>query len=127
MEQKSLSFGDIEIGRDMPQVSPKPIIVVGLEEQEQFKDGKSLGMKLILNIRHPDNPDMQISKVKYEFNKKFKESGLWLNLDKDNRIPFNSALGHVLRYYKIPTVKDLLNKSLETTTDENGYLIIKAY
>jgi len=70
---------------------------------------------------------VEISKVKYEKNKKLTESGLWISKDKDGKLPFLSALAHLLRFYHCNNISELKNKEIDTTADSNGYIIAKAY
>lgn len=119
---------EVGIGAEMPPVEPKPVVVLeyGVADVKD-KEGKDVGAKLVLTVKHPDVPEMEMSKVKYEKAKGLKEAALWLNKDKDGKIPFNSALATFLRFYKCSNIKDLKDKTIETTTDEGGYVIAKAY
>ena len=91
-------------------------------------DGKIVGDKLVLNCTHPDvKESLDMSKVKYEKGNKIAISGIWINTDKDGKIPFRSALACMLRYYKKESIKDLVGISLETAKDDNDFLVIKAY
>jgi len=128
MENESIEYENISIGTEQPPVEAKRVIILGYEVKVvNNSEGKEIGNKLVLNVKHPDVPDMQISKVKYEKNKKLTESGLWISKDKDGKLPFLSALAHLLRFYHCNNVGELKNKEIDTTADENGYIIAKAY
>ena len=128
MENENIEYANIPVGNEQPPVEAKRVIVIGYESKAvSNNEGKEIGNKLVLKVKHPDVPEMEISKVKYEKNKKLTESGLWISKDKDGKLPFLSALAHLLRFYHCSNVSELKNKEMDTTTDENGYIIAKAY
>ena len=93
-----------------------------------MKNGKKIGDKLVLKVEHPDMPDgLEISGVKYQMKDKIKTSGLWINIDKDNKLGYNSATAHLLRHLKVDKIKELVDREVETTTDDMGFLVVKAY
>lgn len=126
-EKEKMEYENIEIGKDMPQLEAKKVKVVDLEERK-VKFGEKESLKLVLKVVHPDGAvEMEIGKVTYLKQKKIKEGGLWLSKDKDGKIPFNSAVAHLMRYYKISKVNELIGKEIETASDDNGFIIAKAY
>jgi len=123
-----MEYENRKIGKEQPKIEAKKVKVLSYDEVDvKDKENKEIGKKLVLKVSHPDIPELEISKVKYEKAKKLKESGIWLQKDKDNSIPFNSALAHLLRHYGCSKVSDLTGKEIGTTTDDNGFLIAKAY
>lgn len=128
MENGSIEYENISIGTEQPPVEAKRVIVLSYESKPvSNSEGKDIGNKLVLKVKHPDVPEMEISKVKYEKNKKLTESGLWISKDKDGKLPFLSALAHLLRHYHCSNIGELKNKEIDTTADLNGYIIAKAY
>ncbi len=123
----NLEYENMEIGKEQPPVVAKPVIVESYSEVDVKKGDKDIGKKLVFKVKHPDVPEMEISKVKYEKNKKLSEAGIWLQKDVDGNIPFNSALSALLRHYNCSKIADMKGKTIETTQDENGFLIAKAY
>ena len=130
MEEENVKLEEIGIGEDTPQVTAKKVLVMNTEIKEvQNKEGKTIGKKLTLFVKHPDIKDhnIEVSGVKYQFADKLKESGLWVNLDKDNKIPYKSAVAHMLRSLDKKSIKELVGIEIPTVADENGYLLVKAY
>lgn len=127
-EQTKTEYMDVGVGKEMLPLQPVKVKVVRTEEREVIgSDGKSIGNKLVLVVNHPSMPELEISKVKYETNKKLTTSGLWIRRDNEGKIPFKSALACLLLYYKAGAIRSLIGKEIETTTDEGGYIIAKAY
>jgi hypothetical protein len=125
---ETIEYENVPLGTEQPPVTPKTVRVTGYEVRPVCTtEGKEIGNKLVLKVNHPEVPDMEISKVKFEKNKKLTESGLWVSMDKDGNIPFASALAHLLRFYRCESIAHIKGKEIDTTTDENGYIIAKAY
>lgn len=123
-----MEYENVEIGKEMPPIEAKPVKVLSFEEADvKDKEQKEIGKKLVLKVQHPDVPEMEISKVKFQKGDKLKESGLWLGKDTDGKIPYSSALAHLLRHYSCQKIPDLKDKVLQTTSDSNGFCIAKAY
>jgi len=123
-----MEYENTEIGKEQPKLEAKRVKILSYEEVDvKDKNEKDIGKKLVLKVSHPDVPELEISKVKFEKAKKLKESGIWLQKDKDSNLPYNSALSHLLRHYKCSKVSELKGKEIDTTTDDNGFLIVKAY
>ncbi|MEK6880991.1 MAG: hypothetical protein AABY22_15330 [Nanoarchaeota archaeon] len=131
MENKTLEeFENAKIGEDKPQIEPKEVVIVGYKiDDVKGKDGKEMGSKLNLVVEHPDVKDkkIEISGVEFLNDKKVKQSGLWMKKDNDGKIPFKSALANLLRFVKKNTIKELVGIKINTTTNDNGYLLVKAY
>lgn len=125
MENKKIE--NLGIGKEQEKLKATKITVVDyrIETVELEKDKAE---KLVLVCRHPDTESfLEISRIKYEANKKVKYAGSWVTLDKEGLLPYNSAVSIMLRYYNLKNIKGLLGKDLETSPDENGFLVIKAY
>lgn len=122
-------FGEVGIGQDKPQVTPKTVVIEDYKIESVTKDNKEIGKKVILLIKHPDINDrlIKVSGAKYEHLNKIKCRGIWWKEDSEGKIPFNSALANVLRHVKKPNLKELMGCQVDTVTDENNYLVIKAY
>jgi len=124
-----MEYENIGIGKEQPPIEAKKVVINGYEVRAvKDRDGKEIGDKLVLKVKHPDVPaEMEISKVKYEKNKKIVESGLWITKDKDGNFPYLSAMAHLLKFYNCSNISKLKDKEIDTTADENGYIIAKAY
>ena len=127
IEETNVNLEEIEIGKEQKQITAKTVLVTGFEIVEVNKEGKAVGKKLVLKVKHPDMENMELSKVKYESHSKLKESGLWVNIDNEGKLPHNSATACLMRHVGCNTIKNFVGKELGTTTDENGYLIAKTY
>jgi len=127
-----MEYENVAIGEKLPPLEAKPVKVISYEEIEVItgkdKAGQDkLSKKLVLKVQHPDNPELEISKVTFLRGKKLKEVGLWLQKDKDGNIPYNSALASLLRFYNCTKIADIKDKELQTTNDTEGFCIAKAY
>lgn len=115
-----------EIG-DKEAVTLKPAIVkiVKVEIQEV---GEKKNKKLVCSVKHPDREEtINISSVKYESKGKLDTVGLWVNLDEDKKLRKGTALAVLLNYINVGTMHGLIDKEVQTTEDEKGYLCFKAY
>ena len=130
--EETLNLQDLEIGEDKPQIAPKTVVVEELEIRKvEFKDkeGKHKeSHKLVLKCKHPEVDEvLEITSVKYEVGDKIKTSGLWIYKDNEGKLPFNSAVSKLVLFKGKRQLADLKGEQLETTTDDGGYLIVKAY
>lgn len=97
-------------------------------ETVKKKTGEPVGDKVVLSIMHPDSEDLVgLSSATYLKDKAVKQSALWYQEDVEGNIPKSSALAEVMRFYKVQTLRQFENKSVETQLDDKGYLTIKAY
>jgi len=119
----------LKIGEETAPLPPKNVVVGGMRvEDVNGSDGKKVGTKLYLTCKHPDQDvPIEISKVKYNKDDKLAVSGTWMNLDKEGKIPFNSAVAHMMRFYMVASMGQLEGKELQTVADDKGFLMVKAY
>jgi hypothetical protein len=127
IREVKIDLANLKIGEDKPMILPKQVEVIEIET-ENVKFEKNENTKVKFMVKHPDtNELLEISKVSYIISKKVKTSGIWLKLDNDGNIPFKSALAEIMRYKQVLSILDLKNMVFYTETDENGYLVLKAY
>ena len=132
-QEKITNILDREVGEDKPQLEAKKVKVkeIKVDVVTFRKEAKEITKtKVKLMCEHPDSKDKQIelSGVKYEVSDKIKVSALWGDsLDSDGKTPYNSALAIMLRFYKCKTLNDMVNKEIDTTVNDEGYLLVKAY
>lgn len=125
---KEVAVDELPIGEDVPQVEAKTVLVEDYELAEVKKNDKKIADKLVLKVKHPDMEDLvEISGVKYQSGDKLKVSGLWIKVDKDGKLAFNSATASLLRHLNKPTIKDLKGEQVDTVADDKGYLVVKGY
>jgi len=126
-----MEIEDAVIGEDKPEITAKRVVIADYEVEKDIKDkeGKVIGDKLNLLVDHPDVKDRKIgvSSVRYEQKGKIKQSGLWIKLDSENKLPYRGAVATMLRFLGKGTIKELRGLEVATTTDDAGYLTIKAY
>lgn len=117
------------IGKEVEPLKPKRVEVIDVRIGMQLdKDKREVGEKVTLICQHPDkDKPIEISKVEYRKGKVLKISGLWFKTDDDGMLPFSSALANLLRHFDLACVDDLKGVVVDTTTDEEGYLTVKAY
>lgn len=123
-EQKNLET--IEIGTiEAKKLKPTTVkIVKAYIEIVGDKNAK----KVVCESKHPDSEDtIKISSVKMEKKKKLEVSGLWLNLDKEEKIRKDSVLALFLQLMKAKNIQELDGKECPTIEDDAGYLVFKGY
>ena len=124
-EQENLET--IEIGTiEEQKLEPKKVKIVKTSVESVGDKGAK---KVVCETKHPDKEEtIQISAAKIERQKgKLEISGLWFNLDRENKIKKNSALAVFLKNIGVRSVKELEGKEIPTLEDENGYLVFKGY
>lgn len=119
----------VGIGKKTEALEPKKVKVLKADiEMQKDKNKTDVGEKVSLTVQHPDRKEtLVLSKAKYETQGKVKVSGIWYKLDSDNKIPYNSALANLLRFCNVADIDSLVGKEIETTKDEDGFLVAKAY
>ena len=121
---------DTETGtKEFTHLSPKKVSITSVNIVPVFdKTNKLVGDKLVCSCKHPDAPEnIEISSVKYEMKGKLKSSGLWVKLDEDKKLQKGSALASMLTFLKCTKMRELVDKEVETTLDENNFLCLKGY
>lgn len=123
---------DIGISTQEPKketLTAKKVTIENIKiEKPNNKEGKEMKEKFVFECKHPDKEQLiEISKVKYEKNGKLEVAGTWKSLDETGNLLKNSATANLLRKYEAKTLKEMLKKTIETTTEQNGYLVFKAY
>jgi len=91
--------------------------------------GEKGNRKVQCECQHPEKTDgnIRISSAQVLKNKTVTSSGLWFNLDEDERIRKGSTLALFLQYMGVSAVKELEGKEVDTEQDDKGYLSFKAY
>lgn len=101
--------------------------VVGYVVNPVVKDNKSFD-KLSLQVQFAGDSNIHnISTASYIWNNKVKTSALWVKLDRDGNIAFNSSLACTLRGLSVATLKSLVGRQVVVVQDDKGYACIKAY
>ena len=110
-EPKKLEAGKIQI------------VGVRIEYIEKAKSDK-----VIFIIKHPDQDDLiEISSAKTQLKDKLKTYGLWYKEDEDGKIQKGSTLAVLMGYLGIETLKECEGKEADTISEEDGYLVLRAY
>ncbi len=111
--------------KEIVTLKPTKVKIVKVEVEQV---GEKKNNKLICSVKHPDKEEtIKISSVKYENKGKLDVVGLWVNFDEDKKIRKGSALAVLMSFLEVRIPKELEGKEVETTTDEKGYLVFKAY
>lgn len=128
-ENQNQEFENLGVGEKQPPLEAKKVKIVGLKvEMQKDKEGKDIQNKLTLTVQYLDSDmQMDISKAKVEKAGKTKIQGLWVSKDKDGKIPYNSTLACLLRFYNCSTISEIKDKEIDTTLDDEGYIVAKAY
>ncbi|HDZ61017.1 MAG TPA: hypothetical protein ENH46_04895 [Candidatus Pacearchaeota archaeon] len=117
---------ELPIGtKETESLKPVDVKIESVKIQEVGDKGSK---KVIFTVKHPDREEtIEISAVKYEKNKGLIVSGLWFNLDEDEKIKKGSALALCMGFFKVENLKGFEGLEIPTTEDERGYLCIKSY
>ena len=123
-EQSELNKG---IGTQEPEkkevLNPAKVKIVKIGIRKTTK-----GNILECEAKHPDKEEnIHISSVAWLRDKQIVNSGLWITLDKDEKIQKGSALAVFMNRYGASTPKELEDKEVETELDEGQWLCFKAY
>lgn len=124
-EQEKLEKG---IGTTEAEVLKPAKVRVENVRLEVVRFGNKTNEKLVLSCKHPDREEpISISKAKVLIKDKVRISGIWYSTDSEGLIQKGSTIAELLNYAKVSTPKELTEKEFETITDDDGYLVIKAY
>lgn len=111
--------------KEAAKLEPKK---VKIENVDIVEVGEKKNKKLVCSVKHPDSQDLiQISAVKYESKGKLQVTGLWVNIDEDDKIRKGSALAILMQFLNAKFALELEGKEVDTSEDEKGYLCLKAY
>ncbi len=120
-EQKEI--GNLKIGKEQEKLEAKKVKI----ENVEVKNFEEMNDKINLICSHPDTEKLiNISKATIKKGDKLKTMGLWLSLDQDGSIAYDSTLANILRFYKADNVNFLIGLEVETNK-ENDFLVLKAY
>jgi len=125
--QEQTNLKQIEIGTiDKQKLTPEKVKIVKVEIETVEK---AKANKVVCYVEHPKATDeIKISSVKIEQGKdKVKVVGMWVNLDKDNKLDKNSATAVLLRFLGCKKIEDLVGKECSTAEDDGGYLCFRGY
>ncbi len=107
---------------------PRDLVVRGMRTATvNFTDGRSAD-KLVLTVEDVNNgKSFEISDVWTTGKGKDPSvKSLWISMNPDNTIPPNSAIGNLLKFYKLETVGNLEGTEVKGWPDEKGYFVIIA-
>lgn len=116
---------ELEIGtKENLKLKPEKVKIVQVKTEPAGK-----GTLVRLCVKHPEKEELiEISEVKHENRTgKLEMSGLWVNLDDDNKIRKHSVLANFLNFMKVGKTIDLVGKEVDTIEKENGFLAVKGY
>ena len=111
--------------KELASLKPLSVKIIGLRIDEV---GAKQTKKLVCICKHPDREDnVEISSIKYVKQNQIRNSGLWVHVDEDNKIPKGSALATFMGFENVENIESLEGKDVATTLDDAGYLCFKAY
>lgn len=117
--------------KETAKLKPSKVMITSVELQTETKEGKTMKSPLVnILCKHPDQEEpVHITKIKCERNGKLEVVSLWVNIDDDGAIQKSSALAELLRFAKVETANELVNKEVETIeqSKDEHWLCIKAY
>jgi hypothetical protein len=123
LEKLDTPVGEKEVERK--KLECKPVTVKDIEIR---KINENLSEKVVLIVKHPDKEEtIEISSVKHLVGDSLKDVGTWYKLDEDGKIQKGSGIADLLRHYAVFTLKELIDKELDTCENKSGYLCVKAY
>ncbi len=123
-EELEKEIGSIE--QEKTLLKPKKVKIVKVEIVEVGKENHK-NKKVNCIVKHEDKEEtIVISSVAQLKEKNVITSGLWYNLDSEEKIQKGSALANFLERTDSSNLKALEGKEIETVLDGN-YLIFKSY
>lgn len=115
--------------KEATKLKPCEVKIISLEKVSVA--GKKAGTtyeKVVFEVEHPDSKKpIHISDVEFIDGKKIERKATWYMLDTDGLLQKNSGLAAILRHYRTQNLQDMISKKIMTTTDDRGYLCLKAY
>lgn len=130
-KQEVTSKYTVGIGKPIEPIKPAKIEIVDFKivPVNSKKNPQEVNDKVILICKHPQNPNLELSKVKYAYSEnELKYSGLWYVLDEEKMIKSNTAFAQMLVFLGCECLEDLRGKEVETVYDDSKkFLVIKAY
>jgi len=123
-EQKELNK---EIGtlksEKKESLKPKKVKIVNVKIRDTKK-----GKIVEVEVKHPDKEDViHISSTSYLRDRQVISGGLWLTLDKEEKIQKGSALALFLSRLEVTKPIELIGKEVDTELDDKEWLCFKAY
>lgn len=127
MEEQT-NIGQLEIGTTEKQkleLEPKKVKIVSWAKKSVEK---AHGDKIEFEVKHPDKEEIiRISAVSFLRNKAIITQGTWFNLDEEGKIQKGSSLAVLLNKLGVKNLNETKDKEVDTESDENNFLVFKAY
>lgn len=117
-----IGIGDKEIKK----LEPSMVII---EKVKIVPVGEKKILKVVCSVKHPEKDELvEISAVKHELTKdKLKIVGLWFKTDEEDKLQKGTPLAKFISFVGADNILALIKKEVETTLDENNYIVFKAY
>ena len=108
-------------------VTVESVSIATREPKEGGKLKESTDL-LVFHCKHPDAEELiEISTVKFEKAGKMEQSAIWYKPDEDGNVPFESGVAYLMRFYDVEEYGEFVGNKVATTTNQAGFLILKAY
>ena len=91
------------------------------------KDGRTAEKLFLTCVTDDGEREFKISEAWNNTRRGKKTQGLWVQLDKENKLIANSTLARLLNYLKVEKVGDLVDKKVKGYPDNNGYIVLTTY
>lgn len=123
----------MKIGKERERLKAVPVEIKRVETERvepkvggKFAESKD---KIVLYCKHPDSKEnIKLSTIRFEKAGKMVQTALWLTLDEDGNISYESSLAYFLRFLGLDDLDNLFGKKINTTIDaETKFLVIKGY
>lgn len=119
MEKTSIL--DLKIGK------PDTTVTITSVEEIEVPVSGSMSKKILFKVKRTDGKEFNISDTWVTDAKGgTKIQGLWLTLDEDGNLAANSALAKFIKYHKLDSLGNAINKKVSTYPDLNNYLVFTA-
>ena len=120
--QEELKIGIGTIEPEKVSLNPAKVKIVNVVIEDTPK-----ARKVVFEVKHPERDEtIKISSVAYIQDKQIKNSGTWLNLDKENKLQNGSALVILLQKLGVNSIEEAKDKEIDTELN-GSYLCFKAY
>lgn len=119
MENKN--FLDFNVGSQL-----RTVIVTNIEKREITTKEGAISNKIVLKVSEKGSRHkFDISDIWTDSSKGKKIKGLWLSTV-DEKLAPNSAIATLLNFYKIGSLKEMIDKELLAYPDSRNFLVIVA-
>jgi hypothetical protein len=96
-------------------------------KQVPFPDRPEPAEKVLLVTETPEGRVYNVDEVWIKIKENQKSCGLWITLDSKGKILTTSTLGRFLRFMKVTSLQELINKDITLSPKDNNFMAAIGY